>query len=106
MFGKGLTVFRDIAEPGPSHHVGPAPCQILTENADGAVPWRQQSGDRLERRALACAIAAKQRHRLSLRHLEAEVEKDLALAVEHIEAFDTQDDAAAHIRASSCGVPK
>ena len=52
---------------------------------------RHEPHDALDGRGLAGAVAAEQRHRLALAHLERHVVQDVALAVIGVDALDLQD---------------
>ncbi len=105
VLGENLAVFGNIAKADARDAIGRAAGHVAAEDANGAGLGRGEACDGLHRRALARAVAPEQRDRLTLGHLEADAEQDLALAVVDVEALHADDGRGAHIR-SPWAVPR
>jgi hypothetical protein len=55
---------------------------------DRAGAWRHHAHQALQRRALAGAVAAQQRHHLVALHIERNIEQDVRVPVIAVQAFD------------------
>ena len=65
--------------------------EVLAVEPDLAVPWPDEPADRVERRALARAVAADQRDDLALHDVERDPAKGVDAAVEGVDVLDRQD---------------
>ena len=81
---------RHVADPQAHHGVGRAAGEQAILQMDPALPRRQQSGDRLERRGLARAVVAEERDDLAAAHLQRDVLEGADLSVVDVEAVKAQ----------------
>ncbi|MNE40041.1 hypothetical protein D3C80_1340260 [compost metagenome] len=76
--GKAAPSFRHQTDAKPCHLVGRQPFSGLATEQDTAGFRRHQIADRLDRRRLAHAVAAHQRHDLAFSHAKLDAIKRLA----------------------------
>ncbi len=81
-----------IADPGLGRAEGRHPDQIATLKQHPARTRAHQLDDGFHRRGLARAIAAQQGDDLATLHLQAQIAKDMGLAVEAVDALELKHD--------------
>jgi hypothetical protein len=85
-----LAAFRHQPEPGAAGGIGGQADEIAAIEQDAAGSGPEDPHDRLDRRRLAHAVAAHQRHDLAGADRDREAEQDLARAVERVDAVDLE----------------
>ncbi len=105
MLREYLAILRHIGDAGAGDAIGLLPRHIRAPHQHAAGARRQQSGDGLERRALARTIAAHERQRLAARHLQRHAEQHLACPIGGVEPFDGEF-AAPSLAHKACSAPR
>ncbi len=97
---SGKTCRSSGTKPTPARAISIrlAALHVAAHDGDAATARRRQSGNRLERRAFAGAVAAEQCHGLPLGQLDVDAEQDLARPVEDVDLLHAEQDAGAHDR--------
>src|ERR1700674_156269 len=91
---KDAVTLQNVNQTGLDDGGGLGVAQVLPKELDPSAALWDQCGDRLQRRALARAIASEDDDKLAGVHLERNAMHDLGLAVGDDEIVDAQDDLA------------
>ena len=96
VFRKHLAIFRNVADAGLRNRMRLAALKVHTRNPNAPATRRGEARQRLEGRGLAGPIASQQRRGLAFQDGEAEIEQNLARAIEDVEALGFDDRPLAH----------
>ncbi len=89
--GEQTATLRHVADAHPRDIGRRQACDIAAVIFDGAGRQRHQPGQCFQERRLAGAVAAEQCHDLTLPDIQRRVMKDVAFAVECVDAFKAQN---------------
>src|SRR5213594_2649046 len=86
--GEDAALLRAERDAEPRDVIGRPADQLLAVEGDRAAPPADDAHHRLQRRRLARAVAAEQRHDLTGVHVEADAVQDVGLAVPRVQVAD------------------